>query len=71
MRPRGLEPPRTIKSTRPSTLDEPRRCLQRRPNRPIWEVSSTEWTQWTGWMLPRVLSRKQSKQRANVVTSVV
>ena len=44
VRPRGLEPPRTIKSTRPSTLDGPRGCFCRPPNRPNGEVP---WTQWT------------------------
>jgi hypothetical protein len=32
--PRGLEPPRTKKSTGASTSDGPRRCLRRRLNRP-------------------------------------
>jgi hypothetical protein len=57
VRPRGLEPPRTIQSTRPSTLNAACRCVERRPNRPKCEVPWTDWTGWRHWMLSRVLSR--------------
>ena len=53
VRPSGLEPPRTVKSTRPSTLDGRRRSVQRRPKRPFCEVSETRWTHWTVWTLPK------------------
>jgi len=38
VRPRGLEPPRTIKPTRRSTSIGRRGCFQWRPNRPDCEV---------------------------------
>jgi hypothetical protein len=60
MRPRRLELPRTIRSTRPSTLHPACRCFCPRPNRPNCEVSWTYWTDWTRWMLSRVLSRRTS-----------
>ena len=57
MRPRGLEPPRTNQSTRPST----RITLCRYGSWPLkvanCAVFCTDWTPWTGWMLPRVLPR--------------
>ncbi len=55
VRPRGLEPPRAIQPTRPSTLDGPCRCFWPPLDRPNCEVPWTGWTHWTGWMLPRVL----------------
>jgi DNA invertase Pin-like site-specific DNA recombinase len=38
VRPSGLEPPRTKRSTRPSILPAPRGCFQRRLNRPVCEL---------------------------------
>ncbi len=40
----GLEPPRTIRSTRPSTLSTPARYVRRRPDRPFCAVSRTHRT---------------------------
>jgi hypothetical protein len=57
VRPRGLEPPRTIQSTRPSTRITLRRYGFWRLIGPNWSVFCTDWTPWTGWMLPRVLPR--------------
>jgi hypothetical protein len=60
MRPRGLEPPRTNQSTRPSTLCRACRCFQGHPDRPNCEFPWTHWTKWTQWMLSRVLSQRRS-----------
>ncbi len=58
VRPRGLEPPRTIQSTRPSTLTEPCRCFETRGDRANRELPCTNWPRWKGWMLSRLLSRR-------------
>jgi hypothetical protein len=68
MRPRGLEPPRTIQSTRPSTGCMGCRYVQRRPKRPTCAVSRTHWTGWTIWTLSkcchgRSLARAVSSSR--------
>jgi hypothetical protein len=60
MRPRGLEPPRTNQSTRPSTRSAPCGCSEQRPNRANCGVFWTHWTRWKGWMLSRVLSRRMT-----------
>jgi hypothetical protein len=44
MRPSGLEPPRTKRSTRPSTLYARRRWVRGRPDRPFCAVSGTHGT---------------------------
>src|ERR1019366_4331396 len=57
MRPSGLEPPRTVKSTRPSTRSRGCRWVQGRPNRPI---CGGFWAHWTGleeWMFSKMFSR--------------
>ncbi len=51
--PRGLEPPRTIQSTRPSTRIARRRWVCWGPEVPTCALFWTRWTGWTGWMLPR------------------
>jgi hypothetical protein len=56
MRPRGLEPPRTNQSTRPSTGIRARRWVQERLNRPNCVIVWTRWTYWTAWMLSPMLS---------------
>jgi hypothetical protein len=53
MRPRGLEPPRTIQSTRPSTLIRRCTCVEGRPERPFCDGSSTHGNHWTIWTLPK------------------
>jgi hypothetical protein len=53
MRPRGLEPPRTIQSTRPSTAYARRRPFQRRPARPFCAVWWTRWTDLAWWMFSK------------------
>ena len=50
MRPRGLEPPRTIQSTRPSTRYGRRRLVQGRPDRPFWADCRTHLTHPERWM---------------------
>jgi hypothetical protein len=53
MRPSGLEPPRAVKLTRPSTRRTARRWVQPVPNRPFCGLSRTRWTYRTIWMLSR------------------
>jgi len=57
LRPRGLEPPRTNQSTRPSTRSPCVDTLLASEARKNGKVFCTDWTPWTGWMLPRVLPR--------------
>ncbi len=57
VRPRRLELPRTIRSTRPSTRITRRRWVFWGPTPANRGVFCTDWTPWTEWMLSRVLSR--------------
>lgn len=54
--PRRLGLPRTIRSTRPSTLISPRRSVFRHAASAVWAAFWMVWTGWTGWMLPRALA---------------
>jgi len=63
VRPRGLEPPRTNQSTRPSTKYAPCRYPEQRLDRANRGVCWTHWTRWKRSMLSRLLSRLLSRQR--------
>jgi hypothetical protein len=58
MRSSGLEPPRAVKPTRPSTLYTGARWLQKRPNRPNNGVSRTHRTHLEERVLPRCCHRR-------------
>jgi site-specific DNA recombinase len=49
----GLEPPRAVKPTRPSTGFAGRRCIRGRPDRPICSVLWIHWTGLEGWMFSK------------------
>jgi hypothetical protein len=53
MRSSGLEPPRAVKPTRPSTSYSRARCSRERPNRPSSALSRTRRTHMEARVLPR------------------
>jgi hypothetical protein len=70
LRPRGLEPPRTIQSARPSTTFTSCGCSEQRPDRANRGGCWTYWTQWKGWMLSRRLRTAPALVAQNGRTAV-
>ena len=65
VRPRGLEPPRTVRSTRPSTGYGGCGCVRGRPDRPFRAGFWTYWTGvWRGGCSQRVLPGRSVRRQS-------
>ena len=64
MRSSGLEPPRAVKPTRPSTSNTPARCLQERGDRSNRPLPRTHRTHLDQRVLPRRCQSAQRRSRA-------
>jgi hypothetical protein len=64
MRSSGLEPPRALQPTRPSTGYAGRRCVLGRPDRPFGALFWTYWTHLAAWMFSKCSHVPAAEDRA-------